>query len=556
MHQPQYRDTRSGRYQLPWTYLHTIKDYIDMAAHLENCPAARAVVNFSPLLLEQIDDYSKEVQAFLDNGSAITDPVLEALDMAVMPSDPQHRTTLINAFLRANETRVINRFPEYQRLAAIARLVADEHGSNKYLNNQFLADLATWYHLGWIAETVRREHPLIKRLQAKGAGFSLNDRHELLELIGELLGSVIARYSRLAADGRVELSCCAHTHPILPLMIDLSAAKGAMPQVQMPMLEKYPGGNERARVQINHGRTVFNKYFGNTPQGFWPPEGGVSNALVELLADVGVDWCATGESVLFNSLETAGQHPAAEHKAWLHQLYRDAKTGVKIFFRDDGLSDLIGFTYSDWHADDAVSDFIARLEAIADSYDDCSNKVVSIIMDGENAWEHYPENAYHFLSALYARFSQHPRLKLCTFRDVIDSHEAQPIDALVPGSWVYGTFSTWLGDPSKNHAWDILGEAKQVWDTVMAEGQIDAERRARLEAQLAICEGSDWFWWLGEYNPSSTVSDFERLFRMHIANLYRLMHRDPPSYLSDALSHGHGSPLKGGTMRTGSEHGE
>lgn len=556
MHQPQYRDSRSREYQLPWTYLHTIKDYVDMAAHLENCPAARAVVNFTPILLEQIDDYARQVEGFLDSGIAITDPVLEALDMAVMPVNPQHRLSLINAFLRANETRVIERFPDYKRLADIAHWVADKHDSSEYLSNQFLADLVTWFHLGWLAETVRRDHPLVKRLQDKGSGFTLHDRRELLSLIGELLSSVIDRYAKLAAEGRVELSCSAYAHPILPLMIDLESAKGAMPQVPMPVLDKYPGGDDRAKVQIDHGRQVFKDHFGEFPRGFWPPEGGISNPVVNLLADAGVSWCATGESVLFNSLDRAGKNPDRNNKAWLHKLYRDANTGVKILFRDDQLSDLIGFTYSDWHGDDAVGDIIARLERIADGYGDCANRVVSIIMDGENAWEHYPENAYYFLSGLYDRLSKHPRLKLSTFQDVVESHEAEPIEALVPGSWVYGTFSTWLGDDEKNHAWDILGNAKHVWDQVMADANLAADQRARLESQLAICESSDWFWWLGEYNPSETVSDFERLFRMHIANLYRLMHHEPPEHLSQALSHGHGSPAKGGVMRTGSEHGE
>ena len=58
MHQPQYRDALSGEYVLPWTYLHAIKDYTDMAAHLEENPAARAVVNFTPVLLDQLDEYS------------------------------------------------------------------------------------------------------------------------------------------------------------------------------------------------------------------------------------------------------------------------------------------------------------------------------------------------------------------------------------------------------------------------------------------------------------------------------------------------------------------
>ncbi len=56
MHQPPYRDALSGRYVLPWTWLHAIKDYTDMAAHLEQVPGAKAVVNFTPVLVEQIED--------------------------------------------------------------------------------------------------------------------------------------------------------------------------------------------------------------------------------------------------------------------------------------------------------------------------------------------------------------------------------------------------------------------------------------------------------------------------------------------------------------------
>ncbi|VAW73946.1 Amylopullulanase [hydrothermal vent metagenome] len=66
MHQPQYCDLSSKEYRLPWTYLHAIKDYVDMAAHLEAVPAARAVVNFAPVLLEQLDDYATQISGFLD----------------------------------------------------------------------------------------------------------------------------------------------------------------------------------------------------------------------------------------------------------------------------------------------------------------------------------------------------------------------------------------------------------------------------------------------------------------------------------------------------------
>lgn len=554
MHQPEYRDLVSGQYQLPWTYLHGARDYVDMVGLLEANAGAKAVVNFGPVLLAQLEDYASQVQNFLAHGTAITDPILEALDMAVLPADERHRTRLIEACLRTNEQRTIDRFPAYRRLADIARWFIDNHGSSQYLNDQFLADMITWYHLSWIGETVRREDERVQQLQEKGSRFTLHERRELLQLIGELIGSITERYSRLVEKGQLELSCSAYGHPILPLLIDFQTAREATPDAHMPVLEEYPGGEERARLQIKEGQAVFEKYFGFIPYGSWPPEGGISNAVVDLLADSGVKWTATGENVLFNSLAHAGQEPDRHKKAWLHKMYEDQSTGLKLFFRDDELSDLIGFTYSDWHADDAVADLLSRLETIAKSYSKVGDAIVSIIMDGENAWEHYPENGYHFLSALYQQLGDNPRLKLTTFSEFADAHAAdEKLDELIAGSWVYGTFSTWMGDEEENRAWDILCDAKRVYDKVIATGEISPERRILIDRQLAICEASDWFWWLGDYNPRDAVRDFERLFRLHIANLYRLMQVDPPQHLSQTLAQGHGSPVLGGVMRPGSE---
>jgi hypothetical protein len=60
MHQPDYRDHASGEFLLPWVYLHALKDCSDMAWHLENQSGVRAVVNLTPALLEQLDDYAEQ----------------------------------------------------------------------------------------------------------------------------------------------------------------------------------------------------------------------------------------------------------------------------------------------------------------------------------------------------------------------------------------------------------------------------------------------------------------------------------------------------------------
>lgn len=550
MHQPHYFDRESGRYQLPWTYLHAIKDYVDMAALIADTPGARAVINFAPTLLEQIDDYAKQVEDYLAAGTPLKDPLLAALVNPALPTDEEQRIGLIKTCLRANRQRLIERFSDYQLLAELADCIEEMPRAAHYIGGQYMVDILVWYHLAWLGETVRRSDSRVKALMEKGQGFTHHDRRELLGIIGELLGTVLQRYRRLAEEGRVELAVSPYAHPIMPLLLDLKSARDAMPDVHLPLMTDYPGGEERVRWHIREGVRVFEQHFGFRPRGCWPSEGGVSSRTLELLRQEGFDWAGTGESVLRHSFVRSG----IGEISCIHRPYTVADTGITCFFRDDGLSDLIGFTYADWHGDDAVNNLVHHLENIAQACKDEPDRVVSIILDGENAWEYYPENGYHFLSGLYRRLAAHPDLQLVTFSDCL-GEQARPmmLPKLVAGSWVYGTFSTWIGDPDKNHAWDLLSEAKGAFDAAVANGRIQGEALAQAERQLAICEGSDWFWWFGDYNPADSVRDFERLYRLQLAELYRLIGEEAPNTLAQVISHGGGKPKAGGVMRPGKE---
>ncbi len=552
MHQPQYRDLISGEYQLPWTYLHAVKDYVDMAAHLEAEPRARAVVNFAPILLEQIEDYAQQLDGFLHRQQAIRDPLLAALACPALPADPGHRVWLIQACQRAHRERLVNRFPAYRRLVDMAGPFTEHPDTLAYLSDQFLVDLVVWYHLAWMGETVRRRDARVRHLVEKASGFTLHDRRVLLEVVQDQIGSVARRYRALAERGQVELSVSPYAHPIVPLLLELASARDAMPDVAMPAAPAYPEGAGRARWHVEEGIRAFERFFGQRPRGCWPSEGGVSDATVRLLEDCGFDWCASGEGVLRNSLARAGRGRELDQGQPLCQPYHLPGSQLACFFRDDGLSDLIGFTYSDWHADDAVANLLHHLHHIADGGDAGRKRVVAIVLDGENAWEHYPENGYYFLDALYRGLAEDPRLEMTTFADALDGGLTRvTIDHLVAGSWVYGTFSTWIGDPGKNRGWDMLVDARRAY--LDAAGGLSVHRREAAERQLAVCEGSDWFWWFGDYNPAEVVSDFERLYRQHLANLYQMMGREPPDYLAETFTRGHGAPEAGGVMRRGHE---
>jgi alpha-amylase/alpha-mannosidase (GH57 family) len=259
--------------------------------------------------------------------------------------------------------------------------------------------------------------------------------------------------------------------------------------------------------------------------------------------------------VLRNSLAAQGSSIDTPHNRCIHTCFQKGGEGPALFFRDDGISDLIGFSYANWHADDAVADLQQHVQNIADACADCDDAVISIILDGENAWESYPENGYYFLDALYKALSTDPRINLTTYSDYLAT-EPQPrsIDSLVAGSWVYGTFTTWIGDAEKNRAWDILGDAKRSYDQVITSGRLDQEQRALVDKQLAICEGSDWFWWFGDYNAAESVRDFDYLYRLHLSNLYRFLGLNQPDYLTETISRGGIDSGTGGVMRKGKEH--
>jgi alpha-amylase/alpha-mannosidase (GH57 family) len=550
MHQPEYRDRRTGKYYLPWTYLHVIKDYVDMAAHLEAHPQARVVVNFTPTLLEQIGDYAQQLNDYLEHGSALNDPMLEALVSPVLPETPEERLQLINNCLRANEDRVIHRFSHYKRLAEIAAWLEQHQHSIKYIDEQYLIDLLVWFHLAWLGETVRRNNVLIQDMIEKGSGFTVHDRNELVRVIAGLCNEVIPRYRKLAEQGQVELSMTPYAHPIMPLLQDIESATEAMPDTALPHCRHYPDGENRTRWHIEKGIEVFKSFFGLTPRGCWPSEGSISAATLGLLNEYGFAWAASGESVLHNSIRKSELKLDCIHRAYRHQ-----DNNMACFFRDDGLSDLIGFNYSDWHADDAVANLIHHLQNIAHACKDKADTVVSIILDGENAWEYYPENGYYFLDHMYRALVEDPGINLTTYSDVLGNNpEAASLPAIVAGSWVYGTFSTWIGDKDKNRAWDMLCEAKKAFDRVAGSGQLDAAQLEQAEKQLAICEGSDWFWWFGDYNPTGSVKDFDHLYRLQLFDLYTLLGLEPPEDLGNPISHGSGAPARGGVMRRGSEH--
>lgn len=556
MHQPYYREGLKGAYHLPWVYLHGMKDYSDMAAHLERYPDMRAVVNFAPVLLEQLDDYAHQLDVLLKHGKPTQDHMLNLLSgIERIPSDIASRHRIVQDCQRCHAPRMIHVHAPFHRLVRMvesAQIEAEDPPALLahlgYLSEQFFLDLLTWYHLAWVGQSLRHV-PLVRRLIAQEKHYSAADRHELLHLIQCTLAGLIPRYRLLAERGQIELSMTPYGHPIVPLLNDFNNLRDAMPDVPVPEATAYPGGAERARWHLQHGVEVFEHYFGMKPVGVWLSEGGVSEDALAQLDAMGFAWTASGEGVWRNSCHKSGSgEEAVQNKPALFAPVQVGSFNTRVFFRDDGLSDLIGFKYSDWHADDAVGDFVRHLENIAALFGkDADQHVVSVILDGENAWEYYPNNGHYFLDTLYATLSAHASLKVSTFAEQTAGTPAHPMKRLAAGSWVYGSFSTWIGSEDKNRGWDYLVAAKQAYDQ-MAD-KLGPDQLKQATRQLAVCEGSDWFWWFGDYNPAGSVSDFEQLYRTQLRELYRILGVAPPALLDVPLSSGGEWAENAGTMR-------
>ena len=550
MHQPDYRDhadgSQMGEFVLPWVLLHAIKDYTDMAAHLERHPKIRAVVNFVPVLLDQIEDYCGQI----DSG-CYRDPLLRLLALPELDRiSLDERQLLLDACFRSNHNTMLAPFPQYQRLHDLYRQIVKGGDTElAYLSGAYFADLVTWYFLAWSGETERRRQPLLANLMTKGEHYSLAERRQLLSWIGATITGIVPRYRALLERGQIELSATPHTHPLGPLLLDFAAAHETLPDAQLPQTAAYPGGRSRLESHLERAKASHAQRFGAPPTGMWPAEGAISTPLAALFAEHGCRWLASREGVLRNSLRTANlPTERAAYRPWRVAGADD----LQLFFRDERLSDLLGFEYAKWHGRDAARHFVAQLESILSQAPAGETPVVGIMLDGENAWEHYPYNAYYFFDDLYALLETHPTIRTTTFAEIV-GRDAPPaagtLPALTAGSWVYGTLSTWIGDADKNHAWDLLCAAKHSYDLVIGSGRLDERERQAAEAQLAACESSDWFWWFGDYNPSQAVASFDSLFRHNLANLYRQLKLDPPAQLDVPISAGSSAATHDGAMR-------
>ncbi len=520
MHQPWYLWDEEGEAALPWTRLHALKDYYDMPLLMAQ-HGFPGTINLVPSLLKQIE--------LLAAGRA-TDPFWEAFVTDVDDLNEAQLSLIVSRFFDVNFERFIKPSERYRELFGKRGASADW----RVFSRQEIRDTQVHFMLAWLGQSLK-EKPEIKELLEKDRDYTVADKEVIVQVATERLREIIPLYGKLAREGHIRLTFSPFYHPILPLLCDVVVARKANPLTRLPKKPFiYPGDAER---QIRLGIEYFSTLFGIRPDGMWPPEGGVAEEILTLLAEAGIRYTFSDEDILRKSLEASLGEPAELTPQKLYMPYNIFRGGKSItfFFRDKRLSDKIGFVYYKHDEREAVDDFVNSLLRIRDALpDDERNYIVSVILDGENAWEYYRENGKPFLSMLYDALLDHSEIEPITFCDFLDLGGEIPfLDRLAPGSWINGDFSTWCGAEEKNAAWELLSDARNNFQ--LNADKVPPALREKIMHHIMVAEGSDWFWWFGETDYTPYLEAFDELFRSHLRKVYQLLGEAVPPELETPI---------------------
>ncbi len=519
MHQPDYRDPKTGTAALPWVRLHATKDYRDMVEILRPFPNVHCTFNLTPVLFDQLD--------------AIAGGAPDAwLDLARKPAaslTPADRAALLRNFFAANRERMIEPVPRYRELWE-RRAAARRSGGSGDWPEQDWRDLQVWFQLAWADPGYAATEP-VRSLLGKGRGFTEEEKQALLDWGVALCGTVAGAYRDSAATGQIELSASAENHPILPLLIDGDAPREASQDIALPA-PPYRAP-EDAAAQVRRAREGHERRFGAPPRGTWPPEGAVNDATLALLAGAGFSWAASDETVLGRALRAAGR-PTHPWPAALHRPYRVATSSgpISMVFRDRRLSDAIGFVYKHWDPARAAADFLERVRSagLAAAEQGSETPLVTVILDGENCWEAYAEDGRPFLKALYGALAADPGIEAVTISEALERVPPSAALERVPvGSWIRDDLAIWIGHPEKNAAWAELRRARAA---LVARG---AAAPPTAWTSLYAAEASDWFWWYGDDHASEQKDVLDALFRAHVARIYESIGAPAPASLDATL---------------------
>ena len=525
MHQPFYKDLAEGIYTMPWARLHAWKDYYGMVAMLRDFPSVHVTFNFVPSLVAQLEDYAED--------RAYEEPYRIAFAPAG-DLTAEERTSLLDFAFHVNRENLLNRHPRFRELFDKAEATRGQKDAHRLFTSQDLLDLQVHSQIAWFDEIYLENDPVVRRLVRKGRGFTEEDKAELRRKGIELFKGILEECREGIRRGQIEVSTSPFYHPILPLICDSDVAAESHPGVKLPRRRFHHP--EDARAQLRAAVESHERVFGARPRGLWPSEGSVSDEVLRMAIREGFEWAATDEGVLGRSRQMGFYRQGDGTLAGGAELYRphrfvDGDKSIGLFFRDHQFSDLIGFVYSRMNAQDAAADLHQRIRS-AGRIAGNSPAVVSVILDGENAWEYFPGNGRAFLKAFYGRIASDTDIRAVTASEALTVTEAGTLTHVVPGSWINANFDIWLGAEEDNRAWDLLTDARDFFALKSGDPSLDPAKAKLAEQEVWIAEGSDWCWWYGPEHSTAHDAEFDLLYRKHLSNIYRLLGGSPPDELA------------------------
>jgi alpha-amylase/alpha-mannosidase (GH57 family) len=515
--------------------MHALKDYWGMVKLLEKFPSVHATFNVVPGLAAQLEEYAT---------GSFDEPWFSLAFSPASALTSEDRGAILERAFQLNYDNLLRRWPRFVELHSWVqqwgRAGAIERFSLRdWRDLQFLSQLA------WMDEDYLASDPIVSKLSHKGEDFTEGDKASLRLKQLDLLARVLPEYRAASDRGQIEISTTPFYHPILPLLCDTDVAREANQHTPLPRPAFcHP---EDARAQLLRAREFHARLFGKPPVGLWPSEGSVSNAALTIAAELGFSWFATDEGVLGRTRGIGfarDSHGIPDNAESLYSPWRITlgPSGISGFYRDHHLSDLVGFVYSRMDAESAAEDLYRRVRRIGESWHGERPPTICLILDGENAWEYYPGCGRAFLRGFYNRIQIDSELRALTASEALAAAGDFPsIPGTAPGSWINANFDIWIGHPDDVRAWELLGQARDVYATAEAasaaavSGAPDREHLARAFESVLAAEGSDWCWWYGPENSSANDADFDALYRQHLTGIYLALGQKAPSELGQPL---------------------
>jgi len=497
-HQPFYSNIEENINDTSVIVFRTLQNYYPMALLLKDFENIKINFNITPSLLKQI--------------KLIGEGKIEDIFLNIFNYELSEKK-LISFY---------NEFPYIYTNSNKALVLLKEKIASGNYSKRDIFDFKFLLHLISFNPLIFDEE--IKYLNEKMRNFDVNEAEILINKEKKIFKDTITLYKKLQEENKIEISTSPFYHPILPLIYDTDIMKKTKTNFLPPNTRfNYP---EEAQKQIKNGINFYKEIFWRDPKGMWPSEGALSKEILDLFIEENIEWTATDEILLLETLNYKDRNN-------IYKLYK-YKDKIFVFFRDHFLSDLIGFSYQNMEEEIAAIDLVKKIENI---FDENQERIITIILDGENPWDYYKERGIKFLKKFYGLLNENEKIKTLTFSEaikIIENYEI--IQHICPGSWMGLNFDNWIGKEMANRAWEMLKKTKEAFENVKVKDKI-------IEEIILNCEGSDWFWWYSIDADKSVKKKFDNYFKNNLIKVYRRLNLSIPFEIEEEIIYQEKTPF-------------